>query len=101
MPSASLPWVATVLGVHWLVFRMVFQEEVFLWLGWFTLSCGVVGLMVALTGVAEENALAATAITSGLIVGVVMLGAVWVDARRRRDALLIRRARQRPPGRST
>ena len=40
MPSASLPWVATVLGVHWLVFRLVFREEVFLWLGWFTLTCG-------------------------------------------------------------
>ena len=36
IPSASLPWVATVLGVHWLVFRMVFRQEVFLWLGWFT-----------------------------------------------------------------
>jgi hypothetical protein len=101
IPSASLPWVATVLGVHWLVYRMVFQEDVFLWLGWFTLTCGVVGLMVALTGVAEENALAATAIGSGLIVGLVMLGAVHVDARKRRQRLLIRRASRRPPGRST
>ena len=100
-PSASLPWVATVLGVHWLVFRMVFQEDVFLWLGWFTLTLGVVGLMVALTGVAEENALAATAISSGLIVGLVMLGAIHVDARRRRERLLIQQARRRPPGRST
>ena len=55
MPSASLPWVATVLGVHWLVFRMVFRENVFLWLGCFTLACGVVGLMVALTGVAGRG----------------------------------------------
>ena len=52
LPSASLPWVSTVLGVHWLVFRMVFREDVFLWLGWFTLTCGLVGLLVALTGVA-------------------------------------------------
>jgi hypothetical protein len=101
VPSASLPWVATVLGVHWLVFRMVFQQDVFLWLGWFTLTLGVVGLMVALTGVAEENALAATAICSGLLVGAVMLGAVGVDARRRRQALLLRQARRRPRGRST
>ena len=56
IPSASLPWVATVLGVHWLVFRMVFRQEVFLWLGCFTLTCGVVGLMVALTGVAGSDA---------------------------------------------
>ena len=98
LPSASLPWVATVLGVHWLAFRLVFQQEVFLWLGWFTLTCGLVGLMVALTGVGGAEA---TAIASGLVVGVVMLGAVGIDARRRRQALLIRQARQQPPGRST
>ncbi len=101
MPSASLPWVAIVLGVHWLVFRMVFREDVFLWLGFFTLTCGVVGLMVALTGVAGSDSLAATAITSGLLVGIVLLVAVGVDAGRRRQALLRRRASQRPPGRST
>jgi hypothetical protein len=98
LPSASVPWVATVLGAHWLAFRLVFQQEVFLWLGWFTLTCGLVGLMVALTGVGGSEA---TAIASGLLVGVVMLGAVGIDARRRRRDLLIRRARQRPPGRST
>ncbi len=98
LPSASLPWVVTVLGVHWLAYRVVFQQEVFLWLGWFTLTCGLVGLMVALTGVGGAEA---TAIASGLVVGVVMLGAVGIDARRRRQALLIRQARQRPPGRST
>ena len=98
LPSASVPWVATVLGAHWLVCRLVFQQEVFLWLGWFTLTCGLVGLMVALTGLGGSEA---TAIASGLVVGVVMLGAVGIDARRRRRDLLIRRARQRPPGRST
>ena len=101
VPSASLPWVATVLGVHWLVFRMVFQQDVFLWLGWFTLTLGVVGLMVALTGVAEENTAAAIAIASGFLVGVVMLGAVLIDARRRRAALVSRTASRRPRGRST
>jgi hypothetical protein len=100
-PSASVPWVATVLGVHWLVFRMVFREDVFLWLGWFTLTCGVVGLLVALTGVAGTDALGATAIASGLLVGVIMLGAVGIDAGRRRQRLLIRQAMKRPRGRST
>jgi hypothetical protein len=100
LPSASLPWVATVLGVHWLVFRMVFREDVFLWLGWFTLTCGLVGLLVALTGVAGADALAATAICSGLLVGVIMLGAVGIDAGRRRRRLLIDQARRRPPGRN-
>ena len=36
--------------------------------------------MVALTGVAGSDALAATAIASGLIVGAVMLVAVGIDA---------------------
>jgi hypothetical protein len=101
VPSASLPWVATVLGVHWLVFRMVFQENVFLWLGWLTLSCGLVGLMVALTGVAGSDAPTVTAIVSGLFVGAVMLGTVGIDAHRRRQALLLRQASRRPRGRST
>ena len=101
IPSASLPWVAIVLGVHWLVFWMVFRQEVFLWLGCFTLSCGVVGLLVALTGVAGTDDLAATAIASGLIVGAVMLVAVGIDAGRRRESVIMRRARPRPPGRST
>ena len=100
-PSASLPWIATVLGVHWLVFRAVFREDVFLWLGTLTLSCGLTGLLVALTGVAEENTAGATAIASGFIVGVVMLGAILVDARRRRAALVSRSASRRPRGRST
>lgn len=100
LPSASVPWVATVLGVHWLVFRMVFREDVFLWLGWLTLTCGLVGLLVALTGVAGEDALAATAIASGLLVGVILLGAVGIDAGRRRQRLLILLARKRPPERS-
>ena len=100
-PSASLPWVATVLGVHWLVFRAVFREDVFLWLGFLTLACGLTGLMVALTGVAEENTAAATALSSGFILGVVMLGAVLIDARRRRAQLVSRLASRRPDGRST
>lgn len=101
VPAASLPWVATVLGIHWLVFRLVFQQDIFLWLGWFTLSLGVVGLMVVFTGVAGADVRTATAICSGLIVGAVMLGAVLIDASRRRQALLVRQASRRPPGRST
>ena len=99
-PTASLPWIATVLGVHWLVFRALFQEDVFLWLGCLTLACGLTGLLVALTGVAEENTAAATAIASGFIVGVVMLGAVLIDARRRHAELVSRPASRPPRGRS-
>jgi hypothetical protein len=99
-PSTSVPWVATVLGVHWLVFRMVFREDVFLWLGWLTLTCGLVGLLVAFADIPGVDPLAATAIATGLLVGVIMLGAVGIDANRRRRRLLIRQARKRPPERS-
>jgi hypothetical protein len=71
---------------------MVFRQEVFLWLGWFTLSCGVVGLMVRPHRRRRSDALAPTAIASGLIVGVVMLGAVGIDAGRRRQSIIMRRA---------
>lgn len=87
-PGASLPWVAVVLGVHWLVFHMVFRKEVFVWLGWLTLACGVTGLMVALTDVGEVWTVP---LVSGVLTGVVMLGCVGVDASKRRAALLRRR----------
>jgi hypothetical protein len=97
-PDASLPWVATVLGLHWLAFRLVFQEDVFLWLGWLVLACGIVGLLAALLQVGPPGS---PAIASGLTTGVVMLGCVGIDASRRRQTLLRRQASRRPPGRST
>ena len=87
-PEASLPWVAVVLGVHWLVFHRVFGREIFVWLGWLTLGCGVTGLMVALTDVGEPWTVP---LISGVLTGAVMLGCVGVDASRRRRELLSRR----------
>ncbi len=84
-PAATLPWVAIVLGVHWLVFHVVFARDVFVWLGWLTLTCGVVGMLVALTQAGPPESVA---IVSGLFTGVVMLGCVGVDAARTRKALL-------------
>jgi hypothetical protein len=97
-PDASLPWIATVLGLHWLAFRLVFQEDVFLWLGWFVLSCGIVGLMVAILEVGPSGS---SAIASGMLTGLVMLGCVGIDASRRRGRLLRRSASRRPPARNT
>ena len=98
LPSASVPWVATVLG------GALAGVPPGLPAGGVPLA----GLVHPhrrprrpdgrLTGVGGSEA---TAIASGLVVGVVMLGAVGIDARRRRRDLLIRRARQRPPGPST
>lgn len=84
-PDATLPWVAIVLGVHWLVFHVVFTQDVFVWLGWLTLACGVVGMVVALTRAGSPESVA---IVSGVLTGVVMLGCVGVDASRTRRSLL-------------
>ena len=99
-PDLSLPWVATVLGLHWLAFRRVFQREAFLYLGLLTLTCGVTGLLIAATGIAGEYALETSAISCGLLVGAVMLWCVGLDATRRRRAILSGASR-RPRGRSS
>ncbi len=85
VPAASLPWFSLVLGVHWLVFKTVFQQDVFLWLGWFTLTLGVVGMVAALTQVGPPES---AAVISGLLTGLVMVGTIAVDARRRRQRAL-------------
>ena len=82
LPEASLPWLSLVLGVHWLVVKAVFQQDVFLWLGWFTLTLGVVGMIAALGRVGPPES---PVVVSGLLTGLVMIGAVAVDARRRRQ----------------
>lgn len=83
-PDASLPWISLVLGLHWLVFHRVFGEPVFLWLGWFTLTCGVMGMLAAITRIGPPES---STVVSGLLTGVVMLIVVNVDARRRRRAV--------------
>jgi hypothetical protein len=87
-PAAALPWISLVLGVHWLVFYRVFVQDVFLWLGWLVGMCGVVGLMAALAKVGAEQA---PTVVGGLLPGAIMLGAVALDARRRRQTGLGRR----------
>lgn len=84
-PQASLPWISLVLGVHWLVFRTVFQQDVFLWLGWFTLTLGVIGMIAAITQIGPPES---PVVVSGLLTGLVMVGTVAVDARRRRQRSL-------------
>jgi hypothetical protein len=74
-----------VLGVHWLVFKTVFQQDVFLWLGWFTLTLGIVGMIAALSKIGPQES---PVVVSGLLTGLVMIGAVAVDARRRRQRRL-------------
>ena len=85
LPQASLPWISLVLGVHWLVFRTVFQEDVFLWLGWFTLTLGVVGMVAALGQVGPPES---PVVVCGLLTGLVMIGTVAVDAGHRRQRSL-------------
>jgi MFS family permease len=85
VPEASLPWVSLVLGLHWLVFKTVFQQDVFLWLGWFTLTLGIVGMIAALSKIGPPES---PVVVSGLLTGLVMIGAVAVDGRRRRQRRL-------------
>lgn len=96
-PDLSLPWVAIVLGLHWLAFRLVFQQTVFLWLGWFTTTLGLLGAMIALTATGPP---VSVPIVSGLFVGLVMFGCIGIDAYRRRQVLVSRKATPRRPGRS-
>jgi hypothetical protein len=81
-PRASLPWVSLILGLHWLVFHRVFGQPVFLWLGWFTVTCGVTGMVAAVTQIGPPEA---PVVVSGVLTGLVMLGCVSVDARHRRQ----------------
>ena len=85
VPSASLPWISLVLGVHWLVFRAVFQQDVFLWLGWFTLTLGLIGMVTALTQTGPPES---PVVVSGVLTGLVMIGTVAYDARHRRQRSL-------------
>ena len=71
--------------MQWRVFRGGCTEDVLVGLGWLTLACGVVGMVVALTRAGPPESVA---IVSGVLTGVVMLGCVGVDASRTRRALL-------------
>ena len=76
LPEATLPWVATVVGVHFVVFARIFNESIFAVLGIPMTVCGVVGVAMAVAGVGRLSIAVVGAIAPGLI----MLAAVGCSA---------------------
>ena len=77
-PGVGLPWVAIVLGIHFVVFAPIFREPVFAWFGVPIALCGVVGLVLVLSGTSP----ATIGVVAGILPGTIMFGAVawsaWV-----------------------
>ncbi|MEO7060190.1 MAG: hypothetical protein ABI083_10740 [Lapillicoccus sp.] len=76
--TVSLPWVAVVLGVHFVIFAPIFKEPVFAWFGVPIAVLGVVGLGLALA----DTGAATIGVVAGIIPGTIMFAAVawsaWV-----------------------
>ena len=81
LAEATLPWVATVVGVHFIVFARIFKESIFAVLGIPMTICGLVGVAMAAAGVATLP----IAVAGGVAPGAIMLAAVgwsaWVGRR--------------------
>lgn len=76
LPTATLPWVATVVGLHFLVFARIFREPVFWWLGGAVTGCGVAGLALAAASAPE----ATVSTVGGVVPGAVLLASVGWSA---------------------
>ncbi len=77
-PGPSLPWVAIVLGLHFVVFRVIFAERVFAWLGGVMLAAGVVAMVMALAGADTPRVALVAGILPGLLMFVAVGWAGWV-----------------------
>ena len=55
LAEATLPWVATVVGVHFIVFARIFKESIFAVLGVPMRTCGLVGVAMAAASVRVER----------------------------------------------
>ena len=76
MKEATLPWVATVVGVHFIVFARIFKESIFAMLGIPMTVCGVAGVAMAAAGAA----ILPIDIVGGVAPGTIMLAAVGWSA---------------------
>lgn len=77
-PEAGVAWVSLVVGVHFHALAVVFGQRFFHWLGGVIAACGVIGLVLAATGVGD----ATIALVSGVLPGAVLLGFGWWGAHR-------------------
>ena len=78
LPRAGVAWVSLVVGVHFFALAVVLGRRFFYWLGGVITACGVVGLVLAVTGAGA----AAIALASGVLPGAVLLGFAWWGAHR-------------------
>lgn len=76
LPEATLPWVATVVGVHFVVFARIFKESIFTVLGIPMTACGLVGVAMAVADVGRLP----IAVVGGIAPGLIMLAAVGWSA---------------------
>ena len=76
LAEETLPWVATVVGVHFVLFARIFKESIFAVLGIPMTVCGVVGVAIAVSGVGRLP----ITIVGGIAPGVNMLAAVGWSA---------------------
>jgi hypothetical protein len=65
----TVPWVAVVVGVHFLPFASAFGAALFRWLGWALISLGTIGAVLGVTAGTGAGELVA-----GVLSGVVLLG---------------------------
>lgn len=79
VPEAAVAWVSLVVGVHFFALAAVFGERFFHWLGGVITACGVVGLVIAISGTGEVW----VELVAGVLPGAVLLGFGWWGARRR------------------
>ena len=81
LAEATLPWVATVVGAHFVVFARIFKEPVFAGLGIPMTTFGLAGMVVAARGAAKST----IGVVGGIVPGSILLVAVgwsaWVGHR--------------------
>jgi hypothetical protein len=72
LADAGLPWVAVVLGVHFVVFARIFPGAGFLLLGVVVTLCGVVGLVLVVADADRD----VVTVVSGVVTGFALLASV-------------------------
>ena len=77
LPTAGVAWVSVVVGVHFLPLGRLLEVPAFVPLGAAIATCGVVGLVLALLGVAEP----VVAGVAGVVPGLLLLGLSWWGTR--------------------
>jgi hypothetical protein len=68
-PTTGVPWIATVVGAHFLGLAVLWHERIFYWLGGLILACGALGLSLEVIEVARPT----VEVTAGVLPGCLLL----------------------------